>query len=309
MAPARSRQRTAPGFGEHFVSPKKVRDPKKTTTQSVVPGQAAKHQKLLAKLKALQNPIEPPPEDTHLIQSQDVDPYPSDPDSGTGQQPDINLASLDQVEDGQPYTTNQRRLVPDATAFRLYSSWNGLIRSLVRPFLEYLTVSAASVHPPTGDIHSTCRTTACAFKTTNITALFFDRVCPSSSQGTFVLTYFSDFKTVSVTACSCQSIASVLVRNGLFPTAPTQPRIAVSIHLLDFYRALFERSCDAVNAVVSALHTFYKQRGFNVLDKEVSYLPFCEDPIDSSIGQSHPRSFPPEFWLCDTMARRTSRPC
>jgi len=62
----------------------------------------------------------------------------------------------------------------------------------------------------------------------------------------------------------------VLVRNGLFPTAPSQPRIAISIHLLDFYRALFERSCDAVTAVVSALHTFYKQRGFSVLDKNVS---------------------------------------
>jgi len=83
---------------------------------------------------------------------------------------------------------------------------------------------------------------------------------------------YTDFKSISVTICSCYNIASTLVVHGLFPTAPSQPRIAISIHLLDFYRALFERSCDAVNAVVSALHSFYKQRGFDILDQKVSFL-------------------------------------
>ncbi|KAF9465526.1 hypothetical protein BDZ94DRAFT_1127315, partial [Collybia nuda] len=54
----------------------------------------------------------------------------------------------------------------------------------------------------------------------------------------------------------------VLVKNGLFPTAPTSPRMAVSIFLLDFYTALFECSCDAINALAGALNTFYKRRGF-----------------------------------------------
>ena len=45
--------------------------------------------------------------------------------------------------------------------------------------------------------------------------------------------------------------------------------MAVSVHFLDFYHALFERSCDAVNAMASALNTFYVRRGFILLNKKV----------------------------------------
>ena len=48
--------------------------------------------------------------------------------------------------------------------------------------------------------------------------------------------------------------------------------MAVSIPLLDFYQALFERSCDAVNALAVALHNHYTQRGFVLLNKKVSAL-------------------------------------
>jgi hypothetical protein len=70
--------------------------------------------------------------------------------------------------------------------------------------------------------------------------------------------------------CQCENVSQVLVRHGLFPTAPSQPRMAISTDLLDFFRALFERSCDAVNAMASALNTFYNRRGFRFLNKEVS---------------------------------------
>ncbi|KAI5987435.1 hypothetical protein EDD15DRAFT_2173414, partial [Pisolithus albus] len=50
-------------------------------------------------------------------------------------------------------------------------------------------------------------------------------------------------------------LLQLLICNGLFPTAPSQPHMAVSVELLGFYRALFERYCDAVNALASALHT------------------------------------------------------
>ncbi|KIM56192.1 hypothetical protein SCLCIDRAFT_133154, partial [Scleroderma citrinum Foug A] len=52
-------------------------------------------------------------------------------------------------------------------------------------------------------------------------------------------------------------LPQLLIRNGLFPAAPFQPCIVVSVELLAFYRALFERSCDAINALASALHTHY----------------------------------------------------
>lgn len=57
--------------------------------------------------------------------------------------------------------------------------------------------------------------------------------------------------------------------NGLFPTAPTNPKTAISITLLEFYSALFEKSCDAVGAFAGALNTFYERHGFTVLNAKV----------------------------------------
>lgn len=50
--------------------------------------------------------------------------------------------------------------------------------------------------------------------------------------------------------------------------------MAISIDLLDFYAALFERSCDAVNAMAAALNTFYTKRGFHFVNNKVqTYSP------------------------------------
>lgn len=46
--------------------------------------------------------------------------------------------------------------------------------------------------------------------------------------------------------------------------------MAVSLELLSFYRALFERSCDAINALTCALKTYYSRRGFRLTDSKVS---------------------------------------
>ncbi|KAF9231360.1 hypothetical protein BU15DRAFT_56234, partial [Melanogaster broomeanus] len=59
-------------------------------------------------------------------------------------------------------------------------------------------------------------------------------------------------------------LPQVLLYHGLFPTAPSQPCMAVSVELLSFYRTLFERSCDAVNALASALNSHYTRRGFRM---------------------------------------------
>ena len=48
--------------------------------------------------------------------------------------------------------------------------------------------------------------------------------------------------------------------------------MAVSIDLLAFYCSLFEWSCDAINALASALHTHYVRRGFRMVNK---YVHFC----------------------------------
>jgi len=51
--------------------------------------------------------------------------------------------------------------------------------------------------------------------------------------------------------------------------------MAVSIDFLDFYSALFERSCDAVNALAAAMNNFYGRRGFQLLNRNVciAFLP------------------------------------
>ncbi|KIK20356.1 hypothetical protein PISMIDRAFT_51294, partial [Pisolithus microcarpus 441] len=59
-------------------------------------------------------------------------------------------------------------------------------------------------------------------------------------------------------------LPQVLLHHGLFPASPSQPHMAVLIELLSFYRSLFERSCDAVNALVSTLNSHYIRRGFHM---------------------------------------------
>lgn len=66
-------------------------------------------------------------------------------------------------------------------------------------------------------------------------------------------------------------VAQVLVHAGLFPTAPSQPRMAISIDLLAFYHSLFEWSCDAINALTSALHSHYVRWGFCMVNKQVCF--------------------------------------
>ena len=79
----------------------------------------------------------------------------------------------------------------------------------------------------------------------------------------------ADFKTLKIKHCACHTLPQVLVLHGLFPTAPDQIRMAVSVELLDFYSALFERSCDAVNAMAAALNTFYNRRGLFLVNSKV----------------------------------------
>jgi hypothetical protein len=38
---------------------------------------------------------------------------------------------------------------------------------------------------------------------------------------------------------------------------------------LEIYRALFERSCDAITALSAAFHTIYDQHGFRVIAAKV----------------------------------------
>ncbi|KIM50929.1 hypothetical protein SCLCIDRAFT_144456, partial [Scleroderma citrinum Foug A] len=77
---------------------------------------------------------------------------------------------------------------------------------------------------------------------------------------------------IDVLSCLCCTLPQTLVSHGLFPTAPTQPRMAVSVDLLSFFCTLFEHSCDMIHTLVSALGTYYTKRGFRMTDNKVSVI-------------------------------------
>ncbi|KAJ7790856.1 hypothetical protein B0H14DRAFT_2396104 [Mycena olivaceomarginata] len=80
-------------------------------------------------------------------------------------------------------------------------------------------------------------------------------------------------------------VSVLLVQNGVFPASPTRVQTGVSIDMLEIYCALFERSCDAITALASALHTIYERRGFRVLgQKNIGQL--ATDPFRKLLGHA-----------------------
>ncbi|KAJ7802891.1 hypothetical protein B0H14DRAFT_3488023 [Mycena olivaceomarginata] len=97
--------------------------------------------------------------------------------------------------------------------------------------------------------------------------------------------YISHLEQVEVATCSCMPVAVLLVQNGVFPASPSRVQTGVSIDLLEIYRALFERSCDAITALASALYTIYDRRGFRVLaQKNTGQL--ATDPFHKLLGHA-----------------------
>ncbi|KAJ8079186.1 hypothetical protein PM082_021686 [Marasmius tenuissimus] len=83
--------------------------------------------------------------------------------------------------------------------------------------------------------------------------------------------------------CQCQNLPQVLVAHGLFPTSPSQPRMAISIALLDFYQTLCQFSSDAVTALAGGLAMVYRRRGFRLYSPTGEAL---QDPIRRALGHS-----------------------
>ncbi|KAI6106805.1 hypothetical protein EDD17DRAFT_1500371, partial [Pisolithus thermaeus] len=86
-------------------------------------------------------------------------------------------------------------------------------------------------------------------------------------------------------------LPQVLLHHGFFLTSPSQPCMAVLVELLAFYLSLFERSCDAVNVLVSALNSHYVCRGYHMTSHEVCFTV-------SSVLHSH--------YICTNLSLRES---
>ncbi|KAJ7578219.1 hypothetical protein C8J56DRAFT_1112185 [Mycena floridula] len=162
-----------------------------------------------------------------------------------------DLTSPDASQPALDTARKPRRLEPDADSLETYRRWQSLLPILVDPYLGFYNATYGKPNPiPSNSVlQSRCRG-SCQVKTCRVQCIFLDCVY-------YYLVHY----------CLCQDAALVLVANGLFPASPKRPRTAFSLTLLDLYRAMWERSCDAVNAFSSALQSHLEDRGFPFLTK------------------------------------------
>ncbi|KAJ7588794.1 hypothetical protein C8J56DRAFT_1049722 [Mycena floridula] len=163
----------------------------------------------------------------------------------------------------QPKTRRKRRLEADEDSIGFYEKWQELLSKLVDPYLAFQDAHYGSALPIAVTSLGPVCTANCRLKTSKVQCLFMDSIALTT-----------------VYHCGCQNVFQVLVRNGLFPASPTAPRTAFSFGILEMYRALFEQSCDALNAMSSAMHVFYQHRGFPFLSMNGT---LCLDPFRKSL--------------------------
>ncbi|PPR04460.1 hypothetical protein CVT26_002237 [Gymnopilus dilepis] len=260
------------GMGIHFTTPTKGRRAPKRKVQKLASSAMdfdAKKRRFDMQLAALMNAAVQPdaistpsitgselatdlagcsPQDTDTacdldIAADGITPDPSHPPSQPPPNPSIAQLQM-----------KPKRLVPDQAALNLSEKWETLLPPLVPDLLAYYQLSAGKEIRPVGQqLIEACSSQSCTeMKSIKVLAL-----------------HFGHFRSMDITHCRCRTTAQVLVRAGLFPTAPSQIRMAFSIDFLDFYTKLSERSCDAVNAMAAALDLFYNHRKFYLLNKKV----------------------------------------
>ncbi|KAN0078271.1 hypothetical protein V8E55_010328 [Tylopilus felleus] len=269
------------GLGLHFESPTRLHEKWKTQTFIPIAGQDIKHRRLTERLQKLQansssqvdqaNTADTtsPPNDFEVTEQDfhptDVCDYDEEP------------ANADDPLDNDHPPIPKHHILPDQSTQCLYHSWKSLILTIVPPYLTYVSQTLGKPLPASPQLLSVCHCEDFMPKTTNILALFFDH--KSIPFQIDLCQWFSDFAPTNIISCQCSSLSQVLVHFSLFSTALLQPQMAVSIDLLAFYHALFECSCNAINALFAALHNHYICRGFHIVNNKVCcspHPPSCE---------------------------------
>ncbi|SJL11380.1 uncharacterized protein ARMOST_14783 [Armillaria ostoyae] len=145
-----------------------------------------------------------------------------------------------------PISTKPRRTQPNAYTENLYRDWRELIPHLVEPLAMFQKNSALDV----GSQPLLCKAPACT------------RI---HERRDILCLYWNYFETQSFECCPShsQSLPITLIGAGLFPR---EPRVAVSIDLLNLYLSLLEHSGASNTAFCSALQDFYVSRGFWMRD-------------------------------------------
>ncbi|KAK1223731.1 hypothetical protein PQX77_013383 [Marasmius sp. AFHP31] len=144
--------------------------------------------------------------------------------------------------------------------------WNDVLRTLVDPLLGYWDRTVGKYPEEVALPADRCSSGACIVESVTVHTIHFNY----HRQTTF-------------RHCCCRTLPQVLVAHGLFPTSPSQPRMAISLDLLDFYNTLCTQSSDAVTALASGLSMLYRKRGFRLLGPSGEAL---QDPIRRALGSS-----------------------
>ncbi|KAK7062073.1 hypothetical protein R3P38DRAFT_2494733 [Favolaschia claudopus] len=242
------------GLGTHHKSPIKARDTRK---KRIVNGSgrareaAAAAQRLDAILRGGRDD-DPPSTSPPFLDPSSALPIDMDVDMDDCIEEEPAVATSDTLRSAPPRPPLAQQSDSDAAHKRLNDAWNNLLPLLEMPWVQYLQDTHGRRRDciPTEVLHH----------------------CTSSCESLSVVSkvrclYPTHIQHVLLKTCSCKSAGVLLVEHGVFPASPSKTQTGISLELLDFYRAMFERSCDAVTALAAALHTVYERRGFRVLSQ------------------------------------------
>ncbi|KAK1223885.1 hypothetical protein PQX77_013219 [Marasmius sp. AFHP31] len=145
--------------------------------------------------------------------------------------------------------------------------WRETLKCLVDPLVQYWD-RTLGIYPEeaTPASETLCSTGTCTLESATVQVIYFD-----------------NHRLKTFRYCRCRSLPQVLITHGLFPTSPSQPRMAISLELLEFYRSLSQHTSDAVTALASGLTMVYRRRGFRLLSATGEAL---NDPIRRALGNS-----------------------
>ena len=173
------------GLGRHFESPRHSRDKTRTNTIVNIPRQVSKRCYALARLAQLQSTTKStgstPEACDHESYSTDFPWENGDADDFVMDEEYIQNDADHIMQDGEPDisetqpTMSNRRIIPDPSAERLYSSWKSVIPTLISPFLNYVSRTLGKPLPPFLPHISLCKQNICERKVTKILCLLFDR--------------------------------------------------------------------------------------------------------------------------------------
>lgn len=166
------------GVGQHFSTPPRKRDKRKTQIIAHIPGQSTKRARLLSELTAL---LEHPSQ-TATPQSISTS---SMPDGNIQADTTFTSEFTDEIasdihwHEASPRSSDApHRRDPTDSSSRLSKRWQNVIPTIVGPYVKYLTQTLGKPLVTSNTVLSGCSREPCERKRASIVCLYFDRTSP-----------------------------------------------------------------------------------------------------------------------------------